>query len=174
MLNRFFYLTVASLGLVTLVASTPASAKTVRECNDEYAANKPAIQGAGQKKKDFITACRADAETIPGAAAAPAPEPTQAQPVPAPAPSSPVVRQRPAAPPSTTSTGSPSGANQFAIEAQAKSKCPSDTVVWVNTKSHVYHFADTHNYGNTKSGAYMCEVDATASGNRAPKNEKHP
>ena len=29
-------------------------------------------------------------------------------------------------------------------------------------------------YGNTKSGAYMCERDATSQGMRASKNEKHP
>jgi hypothetical protein len=69
MFNRSFCLTVATLGLVTLFAATPTSAKTVRACNNEYAANKAAIQGSGQKKKDFITACRADAETIPGSKA---------------------------------------------------------------------------------------------------------
>jgi hypothetical protein len=47
-------------------------------------------------------------------------------------------------------------------------------VVWVNEKSHVYHFAGTSNYGNTKRGAYMCEADAQAAGNRAAKNERHP
>ena len=47
-------------------------------------------------------------------------------------------------------------------------------MVWVNTKSKVYHFANSRNYGKTKSGAYMCEAQATATGNRAAKNEKHP
>jgi Aconitase X len=32
----------------------------------------------------------------------------------------------------------------------------------------------THNYGHTKQGAYMCEADAKAAGDRAAKNEKHP
>ncbi len=184
MRNRFICLTVAALGLVTLAATVPAGAKTVRECNDEYAANKPAIQGSGQKKKDFVTACRAGTETIPGgAAAAPAPVPaapaptsTQAAPpaAPMPAPAPTIARQRPTAAPAPSHAGSPSAANQFATEGEAKSKCPSDTVVWVNTKSGVYHFAGTHNYGNTKNGAFMCEADAGAAGDRAPKNEKHP
>ena len=30
------------------------------------------------------------------------------------------------------------------------------------------------NYGHTKEGAYMCEADAKAAGNRAAKDEKHP
>ena len=40
-------------------------------------------------------------------------------------------------------------------------------------KSGVYHFAGTSNYGNTKHGAYMCEADAKAAGDRAAMNEHH-
>jgi hypothetical protein len=40
--------------------------------------------------------------------------------------------------------------------------------------SHIYHFAGTRDYGNTKRGAFMCEADAQAAGNRAAKNERHP
>jgi hypothetical protein len=57
---------------------------------------------------------------------------------------------------------------------QAQYRCPGSTVVWVNEHSHIYHFAGTRDYGNTKSGAYMCESEAQASGNRAAKNERHP
>ena len=46
--------------------------------------------------------------------------------------------------------------------------------IWVNTDSHIFHFAGHPDYGKTKQGAYMCEKDATAAGNRAAKNEKHP
>src|SRR5690242_9849635 len=42
----------------------------------------------------------------------------------------------------STPTG-PVGANQFSTEAQAKARCPSDTVVWANLKSKVYHFSGT-------------------------------
>ena len=58
-------------------------------------------------------------------------------------------------------------------DAQARARCPSDTVVWVNTKSGVYHFAGTHNYGTTKQGTYMCEADAKAANDRAAENEMH-
>jgi hypothetical protein len=68
----------------------------------------------------------------------------------------------------------PTKANEFTTEAQAKARCPSGTVVWVNTKSSIYHFAGTRDYGTTKRGAYMCEADTSANGYRAAKNEKHP
>jgi hypothetical protein len=51
---------------------------------------------------------------------------------------------------------------------------PNRYVVWVNTRSRVYHFEGTHNYGHTKEGAYMCEADAKAAGDRAAMNEHHP
>ena len=73
----------------------------------------------------------------------------------------------------STPTG-PVGANQFSTEAQAKARCPSDTVVWANLKSKLYHFSGTKDYGTTKHGAYMCERDTAASGMRAAKNETHP
>jgi hypothetical protein len=76
-----------------------------------------------------------------------------------------------APPPAATA---PTGVNQYTTEAQAKSRCGTGTVVWANLDSKIYHFASYKNYGNTKSGAYMCERDATGQGMRASKNEKHP
>ncbi|MBV9827379.1 MAG: hypothetical protein JO001_17195 [Alphaproteobacteria bacterium] len=70
---------------------------------------------------------------------------------------------------------SPAGnmpAGEYKTEADAKAKCSSN-VVWLNSKSHVYHFAGTRDYGHTKSGAYMCQPDADKVG-RAAKNEKAP
>jgi hypothetical protein len=161
----------AIVAMMTLAPSgAVAQQKTVKACNEEYATNKDAIRGAGQKKVDFIAACRAGTETIPPTnAAAPAPAGSAAT---APAPARPPV----AAPKSTAPTAAvaPTGTVQFSTEAQAKAHCPSDTVVWANTNSKIYHFNDNRNYGNTKSGAYMCEADTVAAGIRAAKNEKHP
>jgi hypothetical protein len=61
-------------------------------------------------------------------------------------------------------------------QQQAGADCTS---VWVNMRSHVYHFAGTSDhgrnfYGNTRQGAYMCEADARAAGNRAAFDEHHP
>ena len=87
---------------------------------------------------------------------------------------------------STTATATPTkpndnlttqtsgGTDQFQSEAEAKVYCRTGTVVWANLKSSVYHFAGYPSYGNTKRGAYMCEVDATRQGMRAAKAEQHP
>ena len=125
---------------------------TTRQCDDEYEANKAAIKASGQTKRAFVAACRAGNATIPQGTAAPAPAP-------APAPTGSLFPwQQPAAPAPApalrpTTPHQPTGAGEFASDQQARARCPSDTVVWVNTKSRVYHFAGTSNYGNTKHGA---------------------
>ncbi len=160
-------------------APTAGGGMTTSQCDAEYSANKAAIKASGQTKKAFVAACRAGNATIPqGTAAAPPPppapasaptgslfpwqQPTAAQPAPAPAPAN------------YGSAPAPTGAGEFATEQQARYRCPSGTIVWVNTKSRIYHFAGTSNYGNTKHGAYMCEQDAQAAGERAAMNEHHP
>ena len=144
-----------------------AGGKSTKECDAEYAANKAAIKGAGQKKADFIAACKAGTETVPAApAAATAAKPAAPPAAPAPAAAAPE--------PKAAMSKPATAAGESATEAQAKAKCGSDLVVWVNTKSHIYHFAGTRDYGNTKEGAYECEASAKAGGNRAAENEKHP
>ena len=66
------------------------------------------------------------------------------------------------------------GANQYESETMARVHCLNDTVVWANTRSNIYHFLGSSNYGTTKAGAYMCEQAALAGGVRAAKNERHP
>jgi len=61
---------------------------------------------------------------------------------------------------------------QHSTEAVAKMSCGSDTVVWINNESHVYHFKNNRSYGKTKQGAYMCERDARAAGAQAAQNGK--
>jgi hypothetical protein len=90
---------------------------------------------------------------------------------PKPAPKSKSANRAPV--PSTASEGS-KGLNQYTTEGRARLRCPADTVVWANTRSNIYHFQGTRNYGNTKRGGYMCEQDAIGEGMRAAKNETHP
>ena len=161
---------VAVAGSLLFSGLAYAQQKTVKQCNEEWTANKATLQASGTKKKDFIAQCRSG-----GSAAATPPSPSQnptASPqnrttaAPTPAPN--------AGGTSRAATATATGAGQFTTEAQAKAHCPSDTVVWANLDSRIYHFSGNRNYGNTKSGAYMCEKDGTAAGFRAAKNEKHP
>jgi hypothetical protein len=151
-------------------AATPAPKKTVKACQDEWRANKAAYQAASVTEKAYVNKCRAgEAVALPTTpAATPPPAPTTAAPAPAP-PSTPAVKPSP-----TLATPSPAGAGQFQTEAQAKSQCPADLVVWVNLASKIYHFAGYKSYGTTKAGAYMCEKEAAAQGFRASKTERRP
>jgi len=158
--------------------SSAGQAKTAKACIEEWRADKAGFQAKGITQKAYVAECRGGPAAVPTAApapapAAPAPKPTVAAPAPAPAPT---AAERPAQAPvaRAPSNGTPSAAGQFATEAQAKANCPIDTVVWVNLRSKIYHFSGTHNYGNTKDGAYMCERDTAAQGMRAAKNEQHP
>ena len=167
---------VGAIAGVLAMSGAAAFAKTAKECDAEYSANKAAIKATGQTKKDYVAACRAGTAATPEATPAVTPAATPAAPPPTTAATSapaPRATLKPAAVAPKANVGG-TGAGGFATDAQARAKCPSDTVVWVNTKSGVYHFAGTHNYGTTKDGTYMCEADAKAAGDRAAKNEKHP
>jgi hypothetical protein len=162
-------------------AATNAGQKTAKACTEEWRADKAGFQAKGITEKVYVAACRAGTVATPATAptpapptAAPTPAPTTAAPAPAPSASRPSAQTPYGTTERGRSTGSPSGAGQFANEAQAKATCPGDTVVWVNLRSKIYHFAGTHNYGNTKDGAYMCERDTAAQGMRPAKNEQHP
>jgi hypothetical protein len=52
----------------------------------------------------------------------------------------------------------------------ADMSCPGDKVVWVNTKSGIYHFKGERWFGTTKEGKYMCEHAADAEGYRPTHN----
>jgi hypothetical protein len=151
------------------------------------------MQARGTTEKAYVEQCKAGG-TMPSATTAPAPKPTAAAPTPAPSRPAPTATEAAPAPapqrPAPTTTAAPAPtpaqqpsaskggatleAGQFADEASAKARCPTDTTVWVNLPSKVYHFAGTKSYGTTKRGAYMCEKEAIAGENRASKTEKHP
>jgi hypothetical protein len=58
----------------------------------------------------------------------------------------------------------------FTTEAQAQQHCPTDTVVWLNLPTKIWHYKGQRWYGNTKHGAYACVKEAATSGARATRN----
>ena len=48
--------------------------------------------------------------------------------------------------------------------------CPGDKVVWVNTKSGIYHFQGERWFGKTHEGKFICEHAADAEGDRPTHN----
>ena len=171
------FLVAAAMGLTAPGAQAQQS--VMKECGAEWQAAKANNTTNGQTWQEFLKGCRtrhasAPAAAAPPPAAAPAPAPAPAAaPAPAPAPMAPApaqTAQPKPAPAPTKPMAKPTGAGQFSAESEAKSRCPTDTVVWLNTKSHIYHYPGTRSYGTTKQGAYMCEADAVAAGDRASKS----
>jgi nucleoid-associated protein YgaU len=170
-------------GAFGLAATGAANAESVmKQCGDEWKAAKAAGTTNGQTWQEFLKTCRAQKEgaapaaaPAPAPAAAPAPAPAAAptpMATPAPAAAAPAPMKPTPMKPAPKPAAAATGAGEFTTEADAKAHCPSDTVVWVNTKSHKYHFAGHKSYGTTKQGAYMCEADAKAAGDIAAKGEK--
>lgn len=48
--------------------------------------------------------------------------------------------------------------------------CPGDKVVWVNTRSHLYHLQGERYFGSTKAGKFICERGADKEGDRPTHN----
>lgn len=48
--------------------------------------------------------------------------------------------------------------------------CPGDALVWVNARSHIYHFQGERYFGSTELGKFMCERDARREGDRPTRN----
>ncbi len=125
-------------------AGAPAGANGIcRDGSYSTAANK---SGACQGHKGVQTwyAASGDVKAAPSGSTAQ----SAAQNAPAASPSKPTARQGPAAA-AAAKTAQPGG---------------GPGMVWVNTKSNVYHCYGTTYYGKTKEGSYMSEPDARAKG----------
>jgi hypothetical protein len=79
------------------------------------------------------------------------------------------------APSSATTMAPPSlvaaaALHYFTTDDAAQAHCPRDVVVWLNIPSGIYHYKGERWYGRTKHGAYVCEKEAVAAGDRASEN----
>jgi hypothetical protein len=155
-------------------ASAPSAGQSVmRQCASQWKEAKAAGTTGGQTWPQFLSQCRASrsAAASPSGSFAPAPAPA-----PAPTPQSgslfPWWQPSGSASAPASNVGAPSAlqAGQYTTELAARARCPSDTVVWVNTPTRSYHYLGTRYYGQTHRGAYMCEADARAAGYRAARN----
>jgi hypothetical protein len=72
------FLAAAVIGALIAASSSAALAKTAKECDVQFAANKDAVKAAKQAKKDYLAACRAGTvAAAPVAAPSPASGPEQ-------------------------------------------------------------------------------------------------
>ena len=77
----------------------------------------------------------------------------------------------PASPHVTPAYGTdPEHRHQAYATASYGISCPRDRVVWVNTRSGVYHSESERWFGRTRQGQYECEKQALAEGDRETLN----
>jgi DNA uptake protein ComE-like DNA-binding protein len=120
--------------------------------------------------------------TVSGAAAAsskPAPAPSAPASTPAPSKSAPAASSTtssaPAAAPAASSNSGSSAKSSAASKAAPRTEQAAgggNGLVWVNTKSGVYHKEGDRWYGRTEEGKYMSEPDAIKAGYRAEKTRE--
>jgi hypothetical protein len=159
------------------VGTAAGGQSVMRLCASQWKDAKAAGTTGGLSWPQFLSQCRSrqtsTASSSGGFAPASAPAPT-----PAPASQSgslfPWWQQSAPSSAPASNVGAPSAlqAGQFPTEVAARARCPSDTVVWVNTPTRIYHYSGTRYYGHTLKGAYMCEADARGGGYRAARNRQ--
>jgi hypothetical protein len=155
------------------VGASSTGQSVMKMCAGQWKDAKAAGTTAGQTWPQFLSQCRArqtsTASSSGGFAPAPAPAPASQsgslfpwwqQSAPSSAPAS--------------NVGAPSAlqGGQYTTELAARARCPSDTVVWVNMPTRIYHYSGTRYYGHTLKGGYMCEADARSAGYRAARNRQ--
>jgi hypothetical protein len=173
-MRSLFSLAAGAAFLVTaaLAGSSGAKAESVMSaCAADWKQAQAAGTTGGAAWPEFLAQCKTRRAQPSSTSMAPAPAPA---PPAAPAQSSGSLFPwwQPSTP-AQTAAPAPTRAGEFRTEAEASYRCPTDKVVWVNTESHVYHYQGTRYYGRTKKGAYMCEADARAAGDRAPRTIIH-
>ena len=157
----------------------PAGGQSVmRLCASQWKDAKAAGTTGGLSWPQFLSQCRARqgsaASSSGGFASAPASAPAPAPAAPQSGSLFPWWQQSAPSTAPASNVGAPSTpqAGQYTTELAARARCPSDTVVWVNTPTRIYHYSETRYYGHTIKGGYMCEVDARGGGYRPARNRQ--
>lgn len=178
----------AALLQFVFAAPAPANAESVMAaCARDWKEAQSAGATGGATWPQYLAHCKTQRSATATPAPAPAapsqqsgslfpwltPSPSTSSPAPPPPPAPAASQQSGSLFPwlnkPSQSAPAPVGAGQFSTEAEARYRCPSDAVVWINTDSKVYHYQGSRYYAHTKQGAYMCEADAKASGARASR-----
>lgn len=147
-------------GLALAQAPADAPAGSTGLCRDGSYWTGPTKKGACRGHKGVQTWYASTDAASGGAAAAPTTVPAAAT---ATTPNSPAV----AASSTPTSAAPPVTAPKAGAAPLTAAAGGGPGLVWVNSKSNVYHCPSDKWYGKTKSGAYMSEADAIAKGNHA-------
>ena len=155
-------------------SATPCTASNVsagqsvmKLCAGQWKDAKAAGTTGGQSWPQFLAQCRTrQGSAAPSGGFAPAPAP-------APAPvrlSVPMVAtSAPTSAPGATSTPR---AGEYTTELAARARCPSDTVVWANTPTRIYHYSGTR-YSVTPARARTCvRLTRAPAGYRASRNRQ--
>jgi hypothetical protein len=58
----------------------------------------------------------------------------------------------------------------YDTDEAALQACPTDMVVWLNTRSRIYHFQVERYNDNAERAAFVCEQDANNNGDRPTEN----
>jgi uncharacterized protein DUF3761 len=141
--------------IVAAQAPADAPAGATGLCRDGTYWTNATKQGACSGHKGVQTWYGASAASVPASGSATAPAAAATPAAPAASPAAPAAAPATAVPKETSKP----------VATQAAGGAPG--LVWVNTKSNVYHCPADPYYGKTKSGAYMSEADAIAKGARA-------
>jgi hypothetical protein len=159
------------------VGAPSGGQSVMRLCASRWKEAKAAGTTGGLSWPQFLSQCRARQTSTASSSGGFAPA---SAPAPAPAPASqsgslfPWWQQSAPSSAPASNVGAPSTlqAGQYPTELAARARCPSDTVVWVNTPTRIYHYSGTRYYGHTLKGGYMCEAEARAAGYRAARNRQ--
>lgn len=163
----FLFLAAAAL----LATVSPSPAQTAAPAASPAAAASPAPVKLTRAEKKAQKKAAKEANTAAPAVA----EPTAA-PIPKSGSAIPAVDAAPspataAATPAIKKTREEKKAAKAEKETELVNATPAPGggpgLVWVNTKSHVYHDSTSRFYGKTKQGKYMSEKDAIAEGDHA-------